>query len=153
MQSQLAAQQGLKWFQAPSTMVACETPEHFEQLIRQAQSEGRLLVAKLFTEDCYVCRTLYPKLKQIAQNNPDVLWVKLNGSDPGMVSLFSELGITKVPLFHFVLDGQLVAELTASLSPEKLAQFRAELAAHKPSQPAPATVTTTVTATVTVGVE
>ncbi len=61
----------------------------------------------------------------------DVLWAKLNGSDPDTVTLFQSLGVSKVPLFHVVQDGQLVAELTASLSPEKLAAFRRELAKHK----------------------
>lgn len=148
------AEMGLKWHQQPSSIVSCSTPEQFKQMVEQASQEGRLLVAKMFTEDCYVCKSLYPKMRKIAADNSDVIWVKLNGSDPAMVGLFASLGVTKVPLFHMVLDGQLVAELSASLSPEKLARFRAELAAHKPQQPGTASLssrapTPTVAATAT----
>jgi len=41
----------------------------------------------------------------------------------------------QVPYFHMVFDGQLVSEMSVSLSTEKLSKFRAELAAHKRSQP------------------
>lgn len=43
-----------------------------------------------------VCKSLYPKMKRIAADNPDVVWAKLNGSDPEMVALFQAMGIRKV---------------------------------------------------------
>jgi hypothetical protein len=42
------------------------------------------------------------------------------------------LGVTRVPMFHMVRGGELVAQFSASLSPGKLALLRAELAAHRP---------------------
>lgn len=46
--------------------------------------------------DCYVCKSLYPKIRSIAAQHPDVQWVKLNGSDPVLVDLFRAMGVTKV---------------------------------------------------------
>lgn len=43
-----------------------------------------------------VCKSLYPKMKRIAADNPDVLWVKLNGSDPNLAPLFEAMDIKKV---------------------------------------------------------
>jgi hypothetical protein len=36
-------------------------------------------VADFFTPECYTCKTLYPKLKQIASDNPDVIFTKVGG--------------------------------------------------------------------------
>lgn len=35
-------------------------------------------------------------MKRIAQDNPDVLWAKLNGTDPTLVPIFEAMGIKKV---------------------------------------------------------
>lgn len=43
-----------------------------------------------------MCKSLYPKMRKIAADNPDVCWVKLNGSDPALVELFTSLGVTRV---------------------------------------------------------
>ncbi|GFH08439.1 thioredoxin domain-containing protein [Haematococcus lacustris] len=114
-------------------MREARSAEEYKAALAEAKEQGKLLVAKFFTSDCYVCKSIFPKIRAAARDNPDVLWVKLNGSDPEMVDLFKALDIRKVPYFHMVRDGELVSELTASLNPEKLAVFRAELAAHKPA--------------------
>jgi hypothetical protein len=41
-------------------------------------------------------RSLHPKLTQIAAQNPDVSWVKLNGTSTSLVPLFQALDIRKV---------------------------------------------------------
>lgn len=51
-----------------------------------------------------------------------------------MLQLFIML-LSQVPWFHMVVDGELVSELSASLSPQKLNHFKAELAAHKAKAP------------------
>ncbi|KAL6759897.1 hypothetical protein V8C86DRAFT_2563587, partial [Haematococcus lacustris] len=126
--------QGLGWWQGPmpENMREAHSAAEYKSCLAQAKEQGRLLVAKFFTSDCYVCKSIFPKICAIARANPDVLWVKLNGSNPELMDLFKALDIRKVPYFHMVRDGELVSELSASLSPEKLAVFRAELAAHKP---------------------
>jgi len=43
-----------------------------------------------------VCKSLYPKMKRIASDNPDVLWAKLNGTDATLVPIFQAMGIKKV---------------------------------------------------------
>uniref|UniRef100_A0A7S3QV21 Thioredoxin domain-containing protein n=1 Tax=Dunaliella tertiolecta TaxID=3047 RepID=A0A7S3QV21_DUNTE len=137
--TQMMESMGLKWFEGhqPLNMTTCKSADEYRAIVKRAQTEGKLLVTKFFTEDCYVCKSLYPKMKRIASDNPDVLWAKLNGTDATLVPIFQAMGIKKVPYFHMVFDGQLVSEMSVSLSTEKLSKFRAELAAHKRTQPRP----------------
>ena len=96
-------------------------------------ANGTLAIVNYFTESCYVCRTLHPKMKRIATDNPDVLFVKVNGSQPAIVPVFEQMGIQAVPLFQFVQDGEVKHSMSCSISPEKLMQLRVEIAAHKRS--------------------
>jgi hypothetical protein len=41
------------------------------------------------------------------------------------------MAITRIPFFHFYRANKRVAAFAANLRPEKLAQLRAEIAAHK----------------------
>eukprot|EP00195_Chlamydomonas_chlamydogama_P013575 CAMPEP_0202891400 /NCGR_PEP_ID=MMETSP1392-20130828/1463_1 /ASSEMBLY_ACC=CAM_ASM_000868 /TAXON_ID=225041 /ORGANISM="Chlamydomonas chlamydogama, Strain SAG 11-48b" /LENGTH=225 /DNA_ID=CAMNT_0049575139 /DNA_START=158 /DNA_END=835 /DNA_ORIENTATION=+ len=124
---------GLKWWQGsmPDNMVVLANPEQFVDFLEIHKS--KLAIVNFFTEECYVCKTFYQKLKKIAADNPDVMFAKVNGSELQLRGLFDKLQITKVPLFQFYRNGVCVSQLTASLNPEKLAMFRAEIAAHKVS--------------------
>lgn len=124
---------GLKWWEGerPANMVPISNRSELLGLLKEAKSQNKLALVNYFTEDCYTCRSLHPKLKRIASDNPDIVILKVNGSIPSLQPLFEEQGIRKVPLFQFVKAGQVKAEFTASLNPEKLALLRAEIAAHK----------------------
>lgn len=98
----------------------------------QDPSSGRLVVVNFFAPECYACKSLQPKLRQIASNNPDVLFVKVNGLQGDLQQYCESMGITRIPYFHFYRANKRVAEFTANMRPEKLAMLRAEIAAHKP---------------------
>lgn len=123
---------GLKWWEGtlPPNMVLALSPSMLEILQQQANAAGRLCLINFFAEDCYTCRTLHAKLKKLAQEHSEVLFIKVNGSMEAMRPVFEHLGVTKVPYFMCVRDGDVVSSFTASLSPEKLALLRRELAAH-----------------------
>lgn len=98
----------------------------------QDPASGRLVVVNFFAPECYACKSLQPKLRQIAGNNPDVLFVKVNGLTGDLQAYCESMGITRIPYFHFYRANKRVAEFTANMRPEKLAMLRAEIAAHKP---------------------
>ena len=54
-----------------------ESPGKLHEAIAAA---GGLVVVDFFTSWCTACRRLYPKLKQIAENNPDVIFIKVRPS-------------------------------------------------------------------------
>jgi thiol-disulfide isomerase/thioredoxin len=98
----------------------------------QDPSTGRLVVVNFFAPECYACKSLQPKLRQIAGNNPDVLFIKVNGLQGDLQQYCESMGITRIPYFHFYRGNKRVAEFTANMRPDKLAMLRSEIAAHKP---------------------
>lgn len=124
---------GLKWWEGtlPANMINVLSAYQLDYLTHQANAEGKLVLMNFFTEDCFTCRTLHPKLKKIALDNPDVLFLKLNGSSEALRELFVQNRVTKVPLFQCVRNGWVRSSFSASLAPEKLAYLRAEIAANK----------------------
>ncbi len=58
-------------------MVLATSVPAFEHEMRRALSEYSLVVVDYFAPWCHACRSLYPKLRQIAAANPDVLFVKV----------------------------------------------------------------------------
>ncbi|MEW5303783.1 MAG: hypothetical protein WDW36_006441 [Sanguina aurantia] len=112
-------------------MTLVSSREQHETLINLARDSSQLLVCIYFTQDCYVCRTLLPKLKQIAGMNPDVMFAELNGSEDGMRPLFDELGIARVPFVQMVKAHEVVVEFPTSLAGEKLAQLRFHISQQK----------------------
>lgn len=78
---QLLEQDG-KWHEQgelPSNMVTATSPKHFKQLITSAAAEGKLAVVDYMAPHCNGCRMLFPKLKQIAGNNVDCIFIKVGG--------------------------------------------------------------------------
>jgi hypothetical protein len=58
----------------PKNMMLVNTPEALEAAY---QSADCLVVVEFFVPECPGCRKLFPKLKQIAVNNPDVRFVQV----------------------------------------------------------------------------
>jgi hypothetical protein len=80
----------------PANMIAVTTPRELELLSRQAFDAGRAVLINYFQEDCYACRCLHSKLKQMAVENPEVLFLKVNGSNESLRAVFEEQGVMKV---------------------------------------------------------
>ena len=58
-------------------MLMVGTPADLEQTLRQALTTHRLCVVDWFAPWCHACRSLYPKLRQIAEQHADVLFIKV----------------------------------------------------------------------------
>ncbi|EFJ52933.1 thioredoxin [Volvox carteri f. nagariensis] len=130
-EAQMLQAMGLKWWEGslPANMVAVTTPRELDMLSRQAYAAGRGVLINYFQEDCYACRCLHKKLKQLAEDHPEVLFLKVNGSNEALRPVFAERGITKVPFFQCARDGELQKPFSASLDPEKLKNLREQLSA------------------------
>lgn len=114
-------------------MVQAESAADFHRQQVRAGALGKLLVVNFFNESCYACRSLHPKLVQIALNHPDVVFCKLNAGAPQLHVLSAQLGIDRLPWFQFYVDSKLATEFAASLNPEKLQALRDAVHLHKPS--------------------
>lgn len=109
----------------PANLVSASRPEELQNLVAQ----DRLVVVDFFAPWCAACRRLFPKLRQLAENNPDVLFVKVNGGEDALGKFVESLGVDKLPYFHFYRCGQIKAHFAANLT--KVNLLRAEIAAHK----------------------
>ena len=74
-----------RWEDAkPSNLISALTPEALQaELSRSSQ----LVVVDFFAPWCSACRRLFPKLLQLAENNPDVLFVKVEIPLPNVFPL------------------------------------------------------------------
>lgn len=127
---------GLSWWEVdcPENMVNVLSLEQLKVAVEaeSCSSTGRLVVVNFFAPECYACKSMQPKLRQIARNNPDVLFLKVNGLTGDLKQYCEDMGITRIPFFHFYRANKRVAAFAANMRPEKLALLRAEIAAHKP---------------------
>jgi thiol-disulfide isomerase/thioredoxin len=103
-----------------------------QEALQAVLQQERLVVVDFFAPWCAACRRLFPKLLQLAENNPDVLFVKVNGGDDSLSAFVESLGVNKLPYFHFYRAGRLTAHFAANLN--KVSLLRAELAAQKDCQ-------------------
>lgn len=101
------------------------------QFALTAHGDKGLVVLNYFAEECYACKSLQPKLRQIAAAHSDVLFLKINGSIDEFQNFCEKRGITRIPYFQLYRGGQIVSEFVASLRPEKLALLRGEIGKHK----------------------
>lgn len=104
------------------------TPSQFKNIITSSPP-SRIVVANFFSPSCHACKSMWPKLKQIAAGNLDVSFIKVNTT--AMVDLAIGLNIPKLPWFMIFQggSGEIVSSFTANLS--TIDTLRAEIAAQK----------------------
>ena len=90
-------------------------------------AEDRLVVVDFYAQWCGACRALYPKLVKLAQENEDIVFLKVDYD--ANKSMCKGLGIKVLPFFH-LYRGSLgrVDELSASVS--KLPRLRTAIQKH-----------------------
>jgi thioredoxin-like negative regulator of GroEL len=118
-----------RWWADSPNIRNLSDPTELLSMLDTANPES-LLVVCFYNEDCYSCRSLHPKLQSIAAatSKAGVNFVKINGSNPIWQSYCqNHFNISTVPYFHFYKQGKRVSEMSASLNPQRLAAFRAEI--------------------------
>lgn len=74
-----------------------ESKEHLKSLVGSS-SYGATLVM-FGSPGCRSCRSIEPKVKSLAEQNPDVLFAKVNTAEDGMASVAAGLGVPSLPYF------------------------------------------------------
>eukprot|EP00191_Tetraselmis_sp_GSL018_P019636 CAMPEP_0177590634 /NCGR_PEP_ID=MMETSP0419_2-20121207/7524_1 /TAXON_ID=582737 /ORGANISM="Tetraselmis sp., Strain GSL018" /LENGTH=107 /DNA_ID=CAMNT_0019081233 /DNA_START=476 /DNA_END=799 /DNA_ORIENTATION=+ len=104
-----------------------------------ARREGQVVVVDFFAPWCRGCRSLFPKLAQIARKNPEMCFLKVNVETDSLRELSEALGVDRLPYFHFYRrDGELADHFTANLNPAQLQRLRHAVAALKEGLPSAA---------------
>eukprot|EP00887_Chlorella_sp_A99_P002732 scaffold6.g2732.t1 len=117
---------------APPNLALARGPREFKAAVLGA-APGQLVLVDYFRPSCYACRTLLPKIKQLAEQNPDVLVLKaracVNTDDEGMRGLAEAMDVRVLPWFQLWRDGAPLCGFSANVG--SFARLRAEVAAHK----------------------
>ncbi|CAI5485882.1 unnamed protein product [Closterium sp. Naga37s-1] len=104
-----------EWFQEESPTNVADIPvaglrtaEEFEAVMMEVSmaagaamgsAEGRLVIVDFFAPWCDACKAVYPTVCEIAEKNPDVVFLKFNLADNR--DLGKALGVKILPFFHF----------------------------------------------------
>ena len=62
----------------PENLMLASTNEMLTETVQQGNMAGRLVAVKFFAPWCQACKALYPKWIQLATQNPDVTFVKVD---------------------------------------------------------------------------
>jgi thiol-disulfide isomerase/thioredoxin len=121
---------GTGWWElnAPPNMQSVTSPDEFSSAMESRLAAGEAVVVDFFAPWCRACRSLYPKLTQIAGRNPDIHFVKFNVEPESLRELSEKMGVDRLPYFHFYKGKQgLVSHFTANLNPAQLQKLRTEI--------------------------
>lgn len=132
-QAQDAESAAVPWWEqdCPPNMVNVQSWDELASAIDSACAAGKLVVVNFFSPECYACRSMQPKLRQIAGDvRESVTFLKVNGFLDGLRDYCEEEGITQIPFFRFYRQKEMVAEFTANMQPQKLKLLRRNIELH-----------------------
>ncbi|KAL8458508.1 hypothetical protein ACS0TY_036144 [Phlomoides rotata] len=116
-----------KWWEknAGPNMIDIHSTQEFVDALGQAGD--RLVIVDFFGTWCASCRALFPKICRIAEQHPEILFLKVNFDENK--PLCKSLNIRVLPCFHFYrgADG-LLDSFSCSLA--KLQKFKEAIATH-----------------------
>jgi thioredoxin-like negative regulator of GroEL len=114
----------------PENMIQISTPKQFKSVVL-GLSQDSIVLADFFSPQCHACRSMWPKLKQIVESNPDVTVALINTASKPMLEMAEGFKVSKLPWFIIFEGGtgKQLASFTANLS--TISTLRAELAAAK----------------------
>lgn len=119
--------EGPKWWErnAGPNMIDIHSTQEFLDALSQAGD--KLVIVEFYGTWCGSCRALFPKLCRTAQENPDIVFLKVNFDENK--PMCKSLNVKVLPYFHFYRgsDGQLES---FSCSLAKFQKIKDAIATH-----------------------
>ncbi|KAL7100103.1 hypothetical protein ACP275_09G126900 [Erythranthe tilingii] len=116
-----------KWWEknAGPNMIDIHSTEEFLDALSQAGD--RLVIVEFFGAWCASCRALFPKICRIAEQHPEIIFLKVNFDENK--PLCKSLNIKVLPYFHFYRGADCLLD-SFSCSLAKLQKLKDAIAAH-----------------------
>jgi thiol-disulfide isomerase/thioredoxin len=113
----------------PENIVVVESKRHLKELI--CSEDYAACIVNFTSPECHACTSLWPKLVQLAEQNPSIMFAKVNTALPEMVDIAEGLSVPKLPWFLIFQGGvsNMVASFTANVT--TLNVLRAEISRVK----------------------
>lgn len=119
-----------KWWEknVGENMVDIHSTKEFVDALSQAGD--RLVIVDFYGTWCASCRALFPKLCKIAEEHPEILFLKVNFDENK--SLCKSLNIKVLPYFHLYRGADCLVE-SFSCSLAKIQRLKDAIATHNPT--------------------
>lgn len=115
------------WDKSVPNMIDIHSAEEFLDSLSKAGD--RLVIVDFYGTWCASCRALFPKLCMIAEEHPDILFLKVNFDENK--SLCKSLNVKVLPFFQFYRGANgLIDSFSCSLA--KLQKLKDAIAIHNP---------------------
>lgn len=112
----------------PSNMLQVHLPAELDLRVQSFSRSGQLVVVHYKGAWCASCARMQYKLKKLAKQNADVVFIIVDLTDDDLRQHCEALGVDKIPYFHMYKDNVQVASFTCNL--EKIDRLRCELQVH-----------------------
>lgn len=102
----------------PSNLIHIHGVQELVDELADGARNDQLVVLEFFAPWCAACKALFPKMKKLCQENPDVRFLACNFDENRAFP--RQLGVKVLPYFHFYRGAEgRVAEFPASISKVK----------------------------------
>lgn len=109
----------------PSNMLQVHLPAELDLRVQSFSRNGQLVVVHYKGAWCASCARMQYKLKKLAKQNADVVFIIADLTDDDLRQHCEALGVDKIPYFHMYKDNVQVSSFTCNL--EKINRLRCEL--------------------------
>lgn len=115
----------------PKNIIHVTSPKHLKSLIMNPEELRIGVVVDFFAPSCNACKSMWPKLKQLASQNQEIVFAKVDTSKKELSAMAEGLNVPKLPWFLIFQGsaGDLRSSFTANLT--TLDVLRAEISSLK----------------------
>lgn len=85
-----------------------ETQAELNTIIQQQRSH--LIVIDFTAAWCGPCKTIKPKIHELAKQTPNVIFIEIDVDEPGHESTVAGFGVSAMPTFVFIRNGAVVGQ-------------------------------------------
>uniref|UniRef100_A0A915JBA6 Thioredoxin domain-containing protein n=1 Tax=Romanomermis culicivorax TaxID=13658 RepID=A0A915JBA6_ROMCU len=98
-----------KYSRLPSNnrmVLKVKNKEEFDRLIN---TPDKLVIVEFYAPWCGPCRMIGPKVDKLADELPDILFVKVDVDDASCEEVIEDYDIKVMPTFYFIKNGETIA--------------------------------------------
>lgn len=78
------------------------------------QQRDRLIVIDFTATWCGPCKTIKPKVHELAKQTPNVIFIEIDVDEPGHESTVAGFGVSAMPTFVFIRNGVIVGQVVGA---------------------------------------
>nr|AEM42995.1 thioredoxin H [Siraitia grosvenorii] len=114
-------------------VIPCHKVAEWKEQIEKGKESGKLIVVDFTASWCGPCRAIAPLFTELAKNNPNVIFLKVDVDELNTVA--SEWEINAMPTFVFLKEGKVLHKIVGA---DKVG-LASKLEEYKNSAPATST--------------